>query len=124
MKLLLIEETDHTPAIKSDGAKGFIELKGRSNPENALEFYKPIIDWITEYEKAPAASTNVNIKLEYFNTSSSKIILKALKKFEAIYKANNEVLINWYCDEGDLDMLQAAKDYESLIAAPFNIIEA
>jgi hypothetical protein len=124
MKLLLIEGTVHSPAVKSDGAKGFFELKGRSNPENVFEFYKPIIEWINEYEKAPAASTNVNIKLEYFNTSSSKIILKALKKFEAIYKANNEVIINWYCDAGDVDMLQAAKDYESLIAAPFNIIES
>ena len=47
-----------------------------------------------------------------------------LKKFEAMHEAGHEVLINWYCEKGDVDMLEAAKDYESLIEAPFKIIES
>ncbi len=124
MEPLLLEGTVQTPTVKFDGALGFVEIKGKSNPENAVEFYKPILGWIDEYVKAPAALTNVNIHLEYFNTSSSKCILTVLKKLEAIYNAKNEVIINWYYEKGDIDMLEAAKDYESLIDAPFKIIES
>jgi hypothetical protein len=123
MEPLLIEGTEDTPIIKFDGTLGFIEVKGRSNPENSVAFYKPILDWLEEYVKAPAALTNVNIQLEYFNTSSSKCIHNVLKKIEAIHKVQNEVVINWYYVKGDVDMLEAAKDYESFIHAPFKMIE-
>ena len=122
MEPLLIEGTVQTPTVKFDGAQGFFEIKGKSNPENAVEFYRPILEWLEEYVKAPAALSTVNVKLEYFNTSSSKSILHVLKKFETIYLAKNEVIINWYYEKGDVDMLEAATDYESLIHAPFKMI--
>jgi hypothetical protein len=81
------------------------------------------VDWLEEYGKGPAALTKVNIQLEYFNTSSSKCILDVFKKLEAIYKAKNEVIINWYYEEDDEDMLEAGEDYESIIRVPFKMIE-
>jgi hypothetical protein len=122
MESLLIEGTVQTPIVKFDGVHGFFEIKGKSNPENAVEFYRPILVWLDEYIKAPAAFTTVNFKLEYFNTSSSKSILHILEKFETIYEAKKEVIINWYYEKGDIDMLEAATDYESLIHAPFKMI--
>ncbi len=61
--------------------------------------------------------------LEYFNTSSSKCILDVFKKLEAIHKGKNEVIINWYYEEDDEDMLEAGEDYESIIRVPFKMIE-
>jgi hypothetical protein len=122
MEPLFISGTNNTPTVKFDGAQGIIEITGRSNPENSIAFYKPLMDWLEEYFNSPAALTNVNIKLEYFNTSSSKFILNILKKLELISKNKNEVKINWYYQNGDEDMLEAANDYESLIQIPFYII--
>jgi hypothetical protein len=122
MEPLLIEGTNNTPNVKFDGARGFIEIRGRSNPENSIAFYKPLIDWLEEYVKIPAALTIVDIKLEYFNTSSSKFILNILKKLEIISKDKRGININWYYQKGDDDMLEAANDYESLIQIPFQII--
>ena len=65
----------------------------------------------------------VNIRLEYFNTSSSKCILDVFKKLEAIHKSRNEVEVNWFYEEDDEDMLEAGEDYESIIRVPFNMIE-
>ena len=65
----------------------------------------------------------VNIRLEYFNTSSSKCILDVFKKLEVIHKAKNEVEVNWYYEEDDEDMLEAGEDYESIIRVPFKMIE-
>ena len=124
METLLLEATVQTPTVNFNGTEGVFEIGGKSNPENAVAFYKKLFEWIDEYVKTPAAMTNVNIRLEYFNTSSSKCLLTILKKIEAMHESGHDAAINWYCEKGDVDMLEAAKDYESLIKAPFKIIEA
>jgi hypothetical protein len=64
------------------------------------------------------------VQLEYFNTSSSKCILDVFKKLESIHKSGDkEVIINWYYEEDDEDMLEAGEDYESIIRVPFKMIE-
>ncbi|MGC8822968.1 MAG: DUF1987 domain-containing protein [Bacteroidales bacterium] len=123
MEPLIIEGTAKTPTVNFNASEGLIEIKGRSIPENSIEFYKPLVDWLDEYAKSPAPHTTVNIQLEYFNTSSSKCILDVFKKLEAIYKNKNDVKINWYYEEDDEDMLEAGEDYESIIRVPFNMIE-
>lgn len=123
MESLSIEGTAKTPTIKFDAELGIIEIKGRSIPENSIEFYKPLVDWLDKYSKSAKALTKVNVQLEYFNTSSSKCILDVFKKLEGIHKSNNEVIINWYYEEDDEDMLEAGEDYESIIRVPFKMIE-
>ncbi len=123
MESLSIEGTAKTPTIKFDAELGLIEIKGRSIPENSIEFYKPLVDWLEKYSKVAKPLTKVNVQLEYFNTSSSKCILDVFKKLEGIHKSNNEVIINWYYEEDDEDMLEAGEDYESIIRVPFKMIE-
>ncbi len=118
-----IEGTAKTPSVKFDADKGIMEIKGRSIPENSIEFYKPLVDWLEQYAEKPLNQTVVNVQLEYFNTSSSKCILDVFKKLEAIHKANNQITINWYYEEDDEDMLEAGEDYESIIRVPFKMIE-
>ncbi len=123
MEPLFIEGTQKTPSIDFDPSKGALEIKGRSIPENSIEFYKPLVDWLETYSEKPATKTVVNVHLEYFNTSSSKCILDVFKKLESIHKSNNDVQINWYYEEDDEDMLEAGEDYESIIRVPFKMIE-
>lgn len=123
MELVNIEGTPKTPTISLNSDNGTIEIKGRSIPENSIEFYKPIVDWLDEYANAPKEKTVVSIQLEYFNTSSSKCILDVFKKLENLKKGKNDVVINWYYEEDDEDMLEAGEDYESIIKVPFKMIE-
>jgi hypothetical protein len=123
MEPIIIEGTSKTPSVKFDSGEGVFEIKGRSIPENSVEFYKPLVDWLDGYKETPLQKTVVDIKLEYFNTSSSKCILDVFKKLESIHKAKNEVEVNWYYEEDDEDMLEAGEDYESIIRVPFKMIE-
>ncbi|MDA3866133.1 MAG: DUF1987 domain-containing protein [Salinivirgaceae bacterium] len=123
MDPIKIEGTPKTPTVIFDSEKGSIEIKGRSIPENSIEFYKPLVDWLEGYIKNPKELTQVNIQLEYFNTSSSKCILDVFKKLESIYKGGNEVVINWHYEEDDEDMLEAGEDYQSIIKVPFKMME-
>ena len=110
MNKISLEGSPKTPSVNFDAEKGMIEIKGRSIPENSIEFYKPLVDWLEEYAKQAKSLTNVNIQLEYFNTSSSKCILDVFKKLEAIHNNGNETVINWYYEEDDEDMLEAGED--------------
>src|SRR4030043_2014463 len=103
MKSLSIEGTPKTPRILSDVDLGLIEIRGRSNPENASEFYRPLINWVDEYVKNPMEMTTVNIELEHFNTTSSKCILSILKKLESSRDSVKDVVVNWYYGKDDED---------------------
>ncbi len=123
METIVREGTPKTPYISFDGEKGIIEIKGRSIPENSIEFYKPLIDWLEEYTAQEKNQTAVNVQLEYFNTSSSKCILDIFKKLEVLFKKGQKVEVNWYYDEDDEDMFEAGEDYQSIINIPFKMIE-
>ena len=123
METIIREGTQKTPYVRIDGENGVIEIKGRSIPENSVEFYKPLIEWLDNYSNSPLESTSVNVQLEYFNTSSSKCILDIFKKLELVYKKGSKVEINWYYEEDDEDMFEAGEDYQSIISIPFKMIE-
>jgi len=121
LESLIIEETHKTPAIKSDSSQGLIEIKGRSNPENPVDFYKPLLDWATEYTKKPCEKTELTIHLEHFNTGSSKRLLDLLRKLELLLMTNNKVQVNWYYD--DEDILEAGITFQTMTKIPFKMIE-
>ena len=122
MESISIPGTLKTPTIISDSEKGLIEIKGRSNPENSSLFYKPLIEWVEKYSTNPLEKTVINIKLEHFNTSSSKCILVVFKKLEPIKKANLEIMVNWYYEEDDEEMLEAGETYGTMTTIPFKMI--
>jgi|TARA_Y100000992_G_scaffold115450_1_gene75575 hypothetical protein len=120
MEDLKQEGSAKTPEVEFN-ASGELLLKGRSIPENSIEFYKPLIEWIESYSESPNSSTVLNVQLEYFNTSSSKCILDVFKKLESV--TGSEVSVKWYYEEDDEDMLEAGEDYEAIIDLPFEMIE-
>ncbi len=110
-----------TPIINFDIDNGFLEIKGRSIPENSIEFYKPLYIALDNYLKVVKPVTVVTIYLEYFNTNSSKCILDVFKKLANVHQVASFVSINWYYD--DEDMLEAGEDYQTLINIPFKMIQ-
>ena len=112
-----------TPDILLDGDNGQIKLKGRSIPENSIEFFDPIYSWIDTYCESPCSETVLDVRLEYFNTSSSKCLLDIFKKFEKINGNRSHVRVNWYFERDDEDMAEAGEDYQAIVDLPFDISE-
>lgn len=123
MNNILLDGSAKTPTVHFDSGTGQLELRGRSIPENSIEFYKPLIDWIDNYARDPKPSTQLRVQLEYFNTSSSKCILDLFKKLEAVRNSGNEVLVLWHYEADDEDMLEAGEDYQAIINLPFKMIQ-
>lgn len=112
-----------TPDILLDGDTGHLTLSGRSIPENSIEFFDPIYEWIDAYCDHPRIQTVLDVRLEYFNTSSSKCLLDIFKKFERINGNGTVVSVNWYFEKDDEDMAEAGEDYQAIVDLPFNMIE-
>ena len=110
------------PTLDFNAQTGVLEIKGRSLPEHAVEFYKPVVDWLEQYKKTPSTKTTINVSLEYFNTSSSKMILDIFKKFQELHKVGTTMELNWYYEEDDPDMLDQGQTFKSILKIPMNII--
>ena len=120
MEIINIESTSKTPSIKFDYSLGKLEIKGKSITENAIYFYKPIINSLKIYACAPKPYTQVEIQLDYFNTATSKCLYQILKQLESINSGATQVSINWFYDEDDKDILEAGEDYQAKLNLPFN----
>lgn len=116
MNSLNIAGTEDTPKIILDKGQSVFEISGRSLPEDAAGFFKPVIDWLEAYKASPNPNTVISIKLEYFNTASSKLILDILMKVESIAGTK----VDWYHFSDDEDMKEAGEEFSELVEIPFD----
>ncbi len=117
-----IEGTRKTPTI-SLRHDGMIKIEGRSIPENAAMFFEKVVEWIEKYVAAPNDITRVDISLEYLNSGTSKFVLEILKLLKSLAKSPHNLIINWYYEEGDEDILERGEYYSSILGLRINFIE-
>ena len=115
--------TPKTPTVEFDHVQGLLEIKGRSNPENTIEFYRPLVQWVDEYVQNPVEKTTVNVHLEHFNTSSSKSILEVFRALKPIKERDKDVVVNWFYEGDDEDIQEAGENYEAITGLPFRMVE-
>jgi hypothetical protein len=123
MSIFIHDGTSDLPSITLDKSDATFEIAGASFPEDAKDFYNPVLDWIDNYAGDPLDKLDVCFKLTYYNTSSSKIIHTIFEKFEKIYEKGAKLKIKWYYEEDDEDMYEAGLGYKDRIEIPFELIE-
>ena len=121
MEILEIKGNWKSPSI-SFNPNGNLQIWGRSLPENALEIYNPIFNWLDQYKNNPSKETSVEVKLEYFNTTSSKLIYEIFKKFEEINTDGNEINVKWYYESDDPDLEEEGKLLAKIIDLDIELI--
>ena len=129
MNIFLIEETEFTPEISFNlDTRKFI-FKGVSRPEDVFKFYEPAIEWLKQLDqdllthtdtKYNVTSINVEFRLTYFNSASSKMLLQILELFTKIKQKAVEISIDWYYDENDEQMYDDGMDLSESVNLPFN----
>ncbi len=122
MESYYLSATQKTPQLKFDVVKGVFEISGRSIPENSIEFYKPLLNWLDEYVKSPQSTTHLKIILEYFNTSSSKCLVEIFRRLEVLHKSGQELKIDWYYEKEDEDILESGQDFKEIMKLPIEMV--
>jgi len=119
----VVNETLKTPEFVINYAEGLIRIRGKSIPEDSDRFYKPILEKLDWYVENAPDKTRVTVHFDYFNTTSSKYILKIFRRFEDIYRKYKDITIYWYYEADDLDMMYCGEDYQSILSVPFKLVE-
>lgn len=124
MENYILEGTPKSPRVDFNAETGVLLISGRSIPENAREFYRPLIEWIEKYNTEPKQQTVFDICLEYFNTSSSKAIFDLFKTAESLnMSGNSTVIVKWKYENDDWEMRDAGLEYSRIIQIPVEMIE-
>lgn len=121
MDKYLANKTLKSPFISLE--KGLFQFSGRSIPEDAKRIFKPATDWIKTYHPENGSKTIINFNFDYLDTSSSKCVFEIIKLLDHFFENGHEIVINWYYEEGDDDMLDLGIHLKSFVKAPFNFIE-
>lgn len=121
MDPIYLEGTSRTPFVSLDLSGKFI-IRGRSIHENPSKFFDPLVDWIYAFIQNNPTPVIFDIELEYFNSGSARFILEILGILKESEVGKN-LIINWYYEDGDEDLLERGQYYESLLDIPFNFIE-
>lgn len=125
MNSLRIEATTFTPEINFDIDTNTLSFLKVSKPANAIDFYKPVFEFIDLFEKEKIKSKIVkeliiNIQFDYFNTATAKIIFELLGKFKRIEEQGVGIVVNWFYHPEDEDLLEEGEIMSESVELKFN----
>ena len=93
------------PDINFDAETGICNITGESFMEDSKKYYNQMKEWFIEFHENNSLKPIVlDIKLDYFNTSSSKMLYELLQVLQEINEEGHDVTVNWYYDENDSDL--------------------
>lgn len=120
---LEIEETRDTPHIIFDPENNNFTISGNSLPEDSTRFFTPVFEWVEEYVQNPNNSTQINCKLEYFNSSSAKMLYELFFQFQQIAQKGKEIKILWHYESGDKLIEEKGLEFQAVLDIPFEMVE-
>lgn len=116
-----IAEGKSTPRILFDDENKQFIIEGQSYPENSNNFYGPVITWVEEYLNSDDVCFDLNVRLLYVNTSSTKAMFYLFDMLEEAFKAGKKVSVNWMYN-ADNDMArETGEDLLEDFNFPFTI---
>jgi len=121
LKDLFIAKTDETPEVRLVTNSGLSVIVGRSLPENAFDFYHPILEWMKTYAASSSVPLNLELKFDYFNSSSGRYLFEILHVLEGSkYKENYKII--WRADKDDDLMIEKGEEFQKLSDLEFELV--
>jgi hypothetical protein len=121
METIVIPQTNETPRIVLDASKGIFSFTGKSFPENVNDFYDETIKYIEKYLNQPTDKTTLEFSWLYFNTATSKIIVKLIMLLKSVNKTGKSLDIKWYCSPDDDLIIEKGNEFQELLGPDFSI---
>jgi hypothetical protein len=119
MEKLIIQATDDTPEVLFDKTSGTFILSGKSLPEDVIEFYSPIFQWMEKYSKDPLEETKLMVKISYFNSASQRALYEIFIILSRIVMKGKKVEVEWHYSEDDDEMREAGQEFAEITNLPF-----
>lgn len=107
--------TYYVPRAEFDANTGICLLEGESYLEDTTEFYEPLLEWLKEFLTTTSKALVFNIKLEYYNTSSSKCLVEILNLLSKYQNSERKIEVNWFYDSGSEDYEEDIEEVEDFM---------
>ena len=104
------ESNFYTPTVDFNYETGICTISGKSYLEDTTIFYLRLLEWLDQYFDEIDKPVEFNVKLSYYNTSSSRSILDVFDILKIYEDNGGEVSVNWYCREIDFEVIQEEVD--------------
>ena len=126
MESLNLDPSGYTPGIRFSPAQGKFEITGISLPENVIDFYGPVLEWMDRYqddyiEEAVMdgrSDLDLIFKLDYYNSGTIRYLISILNKTKGFIEKGMNVTVSWYYDEDDEHLLDSGKELADLTGLP------
>jgi hypothetical protein len=117
------EKTTSTPYILIDEEKSYMRFEGRSFHENVVEFFRDVNDWLDTYLVKDFGTFNFDFEMNYFNSSTSKLLHNMLTKMDKYASDEKKVIVNWITTEDNDIIIECGEDFqEDFTRLKFNMI--
>lgn len=123
MENIKIEGTETTPSVDFNFQQNSLRLGGRCYTEDISEFFAPVFKSLEDYlDGQEGSDIEFNFELTYFNSSTSRFILRILDQLDTAAGKGNTVSIFWHYEDDDEDTLELGEEYaEDLQHASFEM---
>ncbi|MCX6333400.1 MAG: DUF1987 domain-containing protein [Bacteroidia bacterium] len=132
MQKLYIKSSRITPEIYLSPDENIFSIKGVSAPEDVRTLYYPVIEWVKIFvddilEGVIKTFNNespirLQIDLSYFNSSSAKFLYDIFMEFKRLKVFKVPMVVEWFHETEDRDMLDAGSDLSQLVEMEFTYI--
>jgi hypothetical protein len=123
MERLHIEPTRDTPEVLFRPTAKVLRMAGNSYPNNALDFYEPLLDWFQQLLTVPELDElTLEFLFNYINTASLKMIIRMLETFEDWEQTGKKAKVIWKYDKDDVNILEQGHQLKDHVQLGFELI--
>ena len=119
--ILRLEGTTDTPEVILNAELCTLSITGNCYPENAFQFFKPLLDWMKNNHTLFKGPAKAEIKLNYFNSSSGRFLLKFLNICS--HQLSNGLTVMWLFESGDELIKERGEELASAADVSFVFVE-
>ena len=118
-----IDETDDTPSVDFDIEKNVLRIAGPSFPENAPDFYNPIIAEVCNIDQQSPGQLVIELEFSIISSASKKMVYEMLVNLEKIFYLGKSMIIKWIYEGFDEDMVDEGLGYKANLKIDFELVE-
>ncbi|OJJ20098.1 hypothetical protein BKI52_16635 [marine bacterium AO1-C] len=111
-----------TPSISLNATKGECEIRGESSTYNAIEFYRPVMEWLHAYMQEVGRPLHFRFCLTYLDTPSIEIMTTLLEALKTYENNGGQVDITWYYAREFLSIAEPLEDFIASLNLKVNFI--
>jgi len=114
--------SDITPEIDASWQAGRLTMRGDSYPENALELFAPVTDWVSKFLLTSGRGSSLDLYLNYLNTSSVKAVVDIFEILEVAYSNGASIEVHWFYERGNERAADVANEFKEDCCFPFDVL--